>query len=175
MSFKSASILHLYRIFVNGSSYYLWKQMIWCEQVVHHRSHSNRLFSFEVFPILISSLAIGCAGFSLFGLLFGSWFIQRSAGGSPSKCLLCLTLITVLISCKFVDRFSRMRSSFLPNRFSSSLVWCLGNHVNNKSTSREQFNDQKHSSRRFRFLILDCHWIVEFLPSKFIHLSICNV
>jgi hypothetical protein len=52
-----------------------------------------------VFPILVASLAIACAGTSLIGLIFSSWYIQRFAGDIESKWLLILTILSVFLSC----------------------------------------------------------------------------
>ena len=76
-----------------------------------HRSFSS-LFFLPVFPILVPSLAIGCAGFSLFALLLGSWYIQRFAGDLGSKWLLLLTIVTVLFSCPYrTHRFDSLPST----------------------------------------------------------------
>ncbi|CAF5021627.1 unnamed protein product [Rotaria sp. Silwood1] len=51
-----------------------------------------------IFPIIVASLAIACAGISLIGLLFGSWYIERFAGDIGSKWILILTIFCVFIS-----------------------------------------------------------------------------
>ncbi|CAF1068643.1 unnamed protein product [Adineta steineri] len=51
-----------------------------------------------IFPILVASTAIACAGISLIGLLFGSWYIQRYSDDIGSKWILILTTICVFLS-----------------------------------------------------------------------------
>ncbi|CAF1291084.1 unnamed protein product [Adineta steineri] len=58
----------------------------------------NLDFPISVFPILVASTAIACAGISLIGLLFGSWYIQRYSDDIGSKWILILTTICVFLS-----------------------------------------------------------------------------
>ena len=54
-----------------------------------------------IYPTLIGSFAIICAGTSLIALLLGSWYIHRYARENDTKWLLILTIVTTLLSCRF--------------------------------------------------------------------------
>lgn len=53
-----------------------------------------------VLPVVAASSAIVCVCTSLIGLFLGSWFLQRMSNDCRPKCLLILTIVFVLISCK---------------------------------------------------------------------------
>jgi len=65
---------------------------------------SNNPFAGEIkiiYPILIASFALACAGVSLIGLLIGSSYIQQHTSDNDSRCLLVLTSLATLASFLF--------------------------------------------------------------------------
>ncbi|CAF1275118.1 unnamed protein product [Rotaria sordida] len=67
-----------------------------CRWVLYPISNDNSATT--IFPIVVASLAIACAGISLIGLLLSSWYVERFASDIGSKWLLVLIIISIVIS-----------------------------------------------------------------------------
>ncbi|CAF1201540.1 unnamed protein product [Adineta ricciae] len=71
-------------------------QCPWTYSLLANNSHFGSINL--VYPIVISSCALGCVLISFIGLVLGSWYLQRHTDEHNATWLLVLTLILVFLS-----------------------------------------------------------------------------
>ena len=56
-----------------------------------------------IYPILTASFALACAGFSLLGLLLGSWYLYEQGGENGSKRWLIVIILVIVLVCMYMS------------------------------------------------------------------------